>query len=225
MSIAVELEKLKNLRASGGITPEEFEESKNRLLDSCVRRIEAAYDPSAPTWPRWGLPPAKVARGIVQVIRFSPGKDNLPYAAFLNVDGQKVEIGSSSPICIDAGDHVMLGGYEREGRLMALAYHNESNGTYSDLSRLRKGYQLLLAVGVASALVGLAAIVIMVILPILHRPLVAFHFHSWRFVPYLVSGLGGAAVSYLGLGLSFLGARAKEFHDAMTCSGLRVFQS
>jgi putative oligomerization/nucleic acid binding protein len=224
MSIAVELEKLKNLRASGAITPEEFEESKNRLLDSCVRRIEAAYDPKTPTWPRWGLPPAKVARGVVQVIRFSPGKDNLPYAAFLNVDGQKVEISSASPICIDAGDRVMLGGYEREGRLMALAYTNESTGNCSDLSRLRKGYRLLLAIGTASALAGLAAIVVMVILPLLHKPLISFHLHSWRFVPYVLSGLGGAAVSYLGLGLSFLGARAKEFHDAMTSSGLRIFQ-
>lgn len=225
MSIAVELEKLKNLKATGAITAEEFEESKTRLLDSCVRRIEAAYDPTTPSWPRWGLPHATVARGVVQVIRFSPGKGNLQYAAFLNVDGQKVEISSANPICIDTGDRVMLAGYEREGRLLALAYTNESTGNCADLSRLRKGYRFMLSFGAVSALAGIAAIVIMVILPLLHRPLVTLHLHSGHFVPYVFSGLGGAAFSYLGLGLSFLGARAKELHDAMTSSGLRIFQS
>jgi hypothetical protein len=222
MGIAIELEKLKNLKDTGVITLEEFESSKNHLLDACVHRIEACYDPKTPTWPRWGLPPVNVARGVVQVIRFAAGKDPLPFTAFLTVDGRKVEISSASPICIDSGDRVILGGYERNGRLLALAYTNESNGNCSDLSRLRRGYRVLQSIGRVSLLVGLAAILVTVVLPVLHKPIVTFHFHSWRLVPYVLSGLAAGVVSYFGLGLSFLGARAKELHDAMTSAGFRI---
>jgi len=52
MSVAIELEKLKKLRDSGAMTPAEFEQSKTRLLDQCVRRIEAFYDGKAPALPR-----------------------------------------------------------------------------------------------------------------------------------------------------------------------------
>jgi len=94
MSVAIELEKLKKLRDSGAITPGEFEQSKTRMLDQCVRRIEAFYDGKEPALPRWGLPPAKVVRGAVRSIRFSQGEGKHPYGAFLNVDGCGAEIGS-----------------------------------------------------------------------------------------------------------------------------------
>ena len=44
MNLANEFEKLKNLRDSGAVTQEEFDRSKNRLLDAAVRRIEAFDD-------------------------------------------------------------------------------------------------------------------------------------------------------------------------------------
>jgi len=44
MSLANELQKLKSLRDSGGITPDEYEKSRNRILEDCVRHIEAVHD-------------------------------------------------------------------------------------------------------------------------------------------------------------------------------------
>ena len=223
MSVAIELEKLKKLRDSGAITPEEFEQSKTRLLDQCVRRIEAFYDGKAPSLPRWGLPPAKVVRGHVRSIRFSQGEGRHPYSAFLNVDGCGAEIHSSTPISMDAGDRVILGGYECDGRLLGLAFHNESNGTYSNLNRLRRGYQLMLAVGALSLLAGLAVIAGVVILPLLQKPIWAFQSGPWLYARYALAGLAAIAVGYFGVSLSFLGKRAKEFHDAMTSFGAVSF--
>jgi Short C-terminal domain len=223
MSVAIELEKLKKLRDSGAITPEEFEQSKTRLLDQCVRRIEAFYDGKEAALPRWGLPPAKVVRGAVQSIRFSQGEGKHPYSAFLNVDGRGAEIHSSTPISMDAGDRVILGGYECDGRLLALAFHNESNGTYSNLNRLRRGYRLMLTVGALSLLAGLAVIAGVMILPLLQKPIGTLHSEPWLYVRYALAGLAAVAVSYFGVSLSFLGARAKEFHDAMTSYGCVSF--
>ena len=223
MSVAIELEKLKKLRDSGALTPAEFEQSKARLLDQCVRRIEAFYDGKEPALPRWGLPPAKVVRGAVQSIRFSQGEGKHPYSAFLNVDGRGAEIHSSTPISMDAGDRVILGGYECDGRLLALAYHNESNGTYSNLNRLRRGYRLMLTVGVLSLLAGLAVIAGVVILPMLQTPIRTLPSGPWLYVRYALAGLAAVAVSYFGVSLSFLGARAKEFHNAMTSYGCVSF--
>ena len=223
MSVAIELEKLKKLRDSGALTPAEFEQSKTRLLDQCVRRIEAFYDGKEPALPRWGLPPAKVVRGAVQSIRFSQGEGKHPYSAFLNVDGRGAEIHSSTPISMDAGDRVILGGYECDGRLLALAFHNESNGTYSNLNRLRRGYRLMLTVGALSLLVGLAVIAGVVILPMLQTPIRTLPSGPWLYVRYALAGLAAVAVSYFGVSLSFLGARAKEFHNAMTSYGCVSF--
>ena len=223
MSVAIELEKLKKLRDSGALTPAEFEQSKTRLLDQCVRRIEAFYDGKEPALPRWGLPPAKVVRGAVQSIRFSQGEGKHPYSAFLNVDGRGAEIHSSTPISMDAGDRVILGGYECDGRLLALAFHNESNGTYSNLNRLRRGYRLMLTVGALSLLVGLAVIAGVVILPMLQTPIRTLPSGPWLYVRYALAGLASVAVSYFGVSLSFLGARAKEFHNAMTSYGCVSF--
>ena len=223
MSVAIELEKLKKLRDSGALTPAEFEQSKTRLLDQCVRRIEAFYDGKEPALPRWGLPPAKVVRGAVQSIRFSQGEGKHPYSAFLNVDGRGAEIHSATPISIDAGDRVILGGYECDGRLLALAFHNESNGTYSNLNRLRRGYRLMLTVGALSLLVGLAVIAGVVILPMLQTPIRTLPSGPWLYLRYALAGLAAVAVSYFGVSLSFLGARAKEFHNAMTSYGCVSF--
>lgn len=223
MSVAIELEKLKNLRDSGAITPEEFEQSKTRLLDQCVRRIEAFYDGKTPALPRWGLPPAIVVTGAVQSIRFSRGEGKHQYSAFLNVEGRGAEIHSSTPISMDAGDRVILGGYECDGRLLALAFHNESNGTFSNLNRLRQGYRLMLAVGVVSLLAGLAVIAGVVIIPMLQKPLGTLHSAPWLYLRYALAGLAAIAISYLGASLSFLGARAKEFYDAMTSYGYVSF--
>jgi hypothetical protein len=223
MSVAIELEKLKKLRDSGALTPAEFEQSKTRLLDQCVRRIEAFYDGKEPALPRWGLPPAKVVRGAVQSIRFSQGEGKHPYRAFLNVDGRGAEIHSSTPISMDAGDRVILGGYECDGRLLALAFHNESNGTYSNLNRLRRGYRLMLTVGALSLLAGLAVIAGVVILPMLQTPIRTLPSGPWLYVRYALAGLAAVAVSYFGVSLSFLGARAKEFHNAMTSYGCVSF--
>lgn len=223
MSVAIELEKLKKLRDSGALTPAEFEQSKTRLLDQCVRRIEAFYDGKEPALPRWGLPPAKVVRGAVQSIRFSQGEGKHPYSAFLNVDGRGAEIHSSTPISMDAGDRVILGGYECDGRLLALAFHNESNGTYSNLNRLRRGYRLMLTVGTLSLLAGLAVIAGVVILPMLQTPIGTLPSGPWLYVRYALAGLAAVAVSYFGVSLSFLGARAKEFHNAMTSYGCVSF--
>src|SRR5437588_6430353 len=185
MNLANEFERLKKLRDAGAITAEEFDASKTRLLDECVLRIESVYDHKPMVWRGWGLPPVKVVRGLVQTIRFSSGDDGDTYAAFMTVEGQRVEISSPSPILIDAGHRVTLGGYEREGRVLALAYHNESEGTYSDLTRLRKGYRLLITIGLASLLAGLVAVVASVAVPVLLKRMGAFDSESWRIFPYV----------------------------------------
>ena len=222
MNLANEFEKLKNLRDSGAITQEEFDRSKNRLLDAAVRRIEAFDERKPAPWSGWGLPPVKVVRGVVRSIRFSPGQDGDKYAAFLNVDGRQAEISSASPICIDAGDQVTLGGYEHDGRLLALAYHNESAGTYSDLSRLRKGYRFLLLVGLPSMLAGVLATVGTMVVPLLRTRIEGLSAISWQYAPYVLACFVAAGISYFGLNLSFLGTRAKEFYDAMNYSSLHA---
>jgi len=216
MSFSVEFEKLRGRRDAGEITPEEFEEAKKRLLDDCVRRIESFHERKPPAPTRWGLPPFRVIRGVVQSIRISQGEGGEQFSASISVNGRPVEFESSAPILIDAGDRVTFGGYDREGPFLSLAYHNESKGAHSDLSRLRTGYRFLVTFGRASWAAGIAAILGTVILLVLHKPpLKAFHSELWRYVPYVLSGLAAAAVCYLGWCLTFLGARAKEFHDAL----------
>jgi hypothetical protein len=209
-------------QASGAVTQEEAGQPNHGLPDDPVRLFEAFYDRKPPVCARWGLPPVKVIRGLVQNIRLSSHEDDEQYTASLEVDGQRVDISSPSYICIDPGDRVTLAVYERNGRLMAFAYHNESKGVHPDLQRLRKGYWFLLAVGRVSLVAGLAAIVGTAIFLILHKPVRSFDSALWRYAPYALSGLAAAGVAYFGLGLSSLGEWAKEFHDAMTSRRLRV---
>lgn len=131
-----------------------------------------------------------------------------------------MEIVCPSSACIDAGDHLTLGGYVRDGKLRALAYNNESKGAHSDLGRLQKGYRFFLAIGRVSWWAGLAAVAGTVCLLILRQQDGTLDSGFWGYAPYALSGLAAATVSYAGHGLSFLGARAKEFHDAMNSSGL-----
>jgi putative oligomerization/nucleic acid binding protein len=166
-----------------------------------------------------GLPPVKVVSGVVQSVRLSLREDSDQYAAFVEIDGQQVEISASASVCVEAGDRVILSGYERDGRLLALAYHNESKGVSSNLDRVRRGYQIFLATGRASWFAGVAALVGTLILLIGHQPVRNFDSEFWRYVPYVLCGLGAAATSCLGLGLSVLGARAKEFYDALPWAG------
>jgi len=240
MSIAVELEKLKKQRDSGSLSPQAFEEARNRLLEDCVRRIETVHEqkfspsvasPSAaspsPASPsaakpaasaRWGLPPVRVVRGVAQNVSLSERRNGEQYVASIDIQdiyGRPVEISSSKLILIAAGDRVTLGGYERNGRLCALAYYNESNGTHSDLSELREGYRFLLRAGRAIICVAFALIIGPAFLPMLHRHAGSMH-PGLQFVPYALTALGAAAASYFGLGLSFLGSVAKDFHDAMS---------
>jgi|SRR5579864_307808 len=215
MSLATEFEKLKQMREAGAITPDEYEEAKGRLLDNCVRLIEASHDRKLPAYARWGFPPARVVRGVVQNISLAPCTDNGQCSVSLEINGWRVEMNSSCSIPIDAGDHVTLAGYERDGRLWAIACHNESKGAHSDLSRVRKGYRFFLTAGQASWLAGLAAFVGTLIFLILHKPVLTFDSAWWRYVPYVLASLGAVAVCYFGLCLSFVGARAKEFHDAL----------
>ena len=66
-------------------------------------------------------------------------------------------------------------------------------------------------------LAGLAAVAATVML-LLRIPVWAGHFAQWGYVPYVLSGLLGAAMSYLGLALSSVGKWAKEFHNALAPS-------
>jgi hypothetical protein len=163
---------------------------------------------------RWGLPRFKLVTGEVRDVRLSMCQNSDDYAASIALDGQRMEITSSSEIRIAPGDRVSLGGYERDGQLLVLGYRNETSGSHSDLARLRKRYRLLLTVGRLSLLVGLAAVAAAVMLS-LHTPLWAAHFARWGYVPYALAALVGAAVSYLGLALSFVGRWAKEFYKAL----------
>lgn len=216
MSLATEFEKLKELRTSGAITQEEYDAAKNRLLDSCVRLIEASHNPKkVPAYARWGFPPARVVRGVVQNIHLAPRSDARHCAFTLEINGLQVDLNAFCSIPIESGDRVTLAGYEREGRIIAIACDNESKGAQSDLRRVRIGYRLFLTAGQASWLAGVAAFVATVIFLILHKPVVTFDSAWWRYVPYLLASLGSAAICYFGLCLSFVGARAKEFHDAL----------
>jgi len=103
--------------------------------------------------------------------------------------------------------------------MLALAFHNETNGTYSSLNRLRRGYRLMLTVGVLSLLAGIAVIAGVVIDPFLQKPIGDLQSGAWLYARYALAGLAAIAVGYFGVSLSFLGARAKEFHDAMTSFG------
>jgi hypothetical protein len=137
----------------------------------------------------------------------------------MEVDGQHVEIVCPTLVSIDAGDCLTLGGYERDGKLRALAYHNESNGAHSDLGRLRRGYRFFLTIGRVSWWAGLAAVAGTVCLLILRQQAGPLDSGFWGYAPYAASGLAAAIVTYVGYSLSFLGASAKEFHDAMNSSG------
>jgi hypothetical protein len=245
MSIAVELEALKRQRETGALSPQAFEEAKNHLLEACIRRIEIVHEqkfspsvaaPTAvsesavsesvapqraatpPASARWGLPPVRVVRGVAKNVSLSERRNGEQYVASIDIQdiyGQPVEISSSKLILIAPGDRVTLGGYERHGRLCALAYYNESNGTHSDLTELREGYRFLLRAGRAIVCVAFALIIGPALLSLLHKHLGATR-PGLPFVPYALTALGAAAVSYFGVGLSFLGSVAKDFHDAMS---------
>jgi len=215
MSFSIEFEKLRKQRDIGEITPEQFEAGKRRLLDDCVRRIESFHERKPPAPARWGLPPFRVIRGVVQGIRVTeePGSE---YSASIIVGSRQVEFASSTPILIDSGDRITVGGYDREGPFQALAYHNETKGADSDLSRLRAGYRVLMTFGRVSWATGIAVIAATVALVILRRPLWrTFDSAVMRYLPYALSGVLAVGACYLGWCLTFLGARAKEFHDAL----------
>ena len=204
---------LGSLPAEDSSTPQ-VGESEDRLFEECVRRFETFYDSKPSGRDRWGLPRFKLVRGVVQDIRVSVCQENEHYAASVKVDGQRMAITSSSAIRIAAGDRISLGGYERDGELLVLAYRNDTNGICSDLSSLRKRYRFLLTIGLLSLLAGLAALAA-TLLVFTHKPAWTAHFEQWGFIPYVLSGLAAVAVSYLGLTLSFVGKWAKEFHNAL----------
>ena len=189
-------------------------EPNERLFEDGVPRFGAFYDKKPSGRDRWGLPRFKLVRGVAQDIRVSMCQDSDRFAASIKVDGQRMAITSSSAIRIAAGDRISLGGYEREGELTVLAYSNDPNGTYSDLSSLRKRYRFLFTSGLLSLLIGLAALAATVMV-FMHKPAWASHFDGWGYIPYVLSGLAAVAVSYLGLTLSFVGKWAKEFHNAL----------
>ena len=193
---------------------QQAEEINDPLFEECVRRFETFYDTKSSGRDRWGLPRFKLVRGVVQDIRASMCQDSDHYAASVRVDGRRMAITSSSAIRIAAGDRISLGGYERDGELLVLAYRNDTNGICSDLSRLRKRYRFLLTIGLLILLAGLAALAATLIV-FTHKPAWTAHFDSWGYLPYALSGLMAAAVSYLGLTLSFVGKWAKEFHKAL----------
>ncbi len=190
------------------------EEVNDPLFEECVRRFETFYDSKPSGRDRWGLPHFKLVRGVVQDIRVSMCQDSDQYAASVKVDGHRMAITSSSAIRIAAGDRISLGGYERDGELLVLAYRNDTNGICSDLSSLRKRYRFLLTIGLLSLLAGLAALAATLIV-FTHKPAWTVHFDQWGYMPYVLSGLLSLAVSYLGLTLSFVGKWAKEFYNAL----------
>ena len=189
-------------------------EANTHLPEEFVPRFDAFYNSKPSGRDRWGLPRFKLVRGEVQDMRVSMCGDSERYAASIEVDGQRMAITSKSEIRIATGDRISLGGYERDGELLVLAYRNETNGSYSDLSSLRKRYRLLLTIGRLSLLIGLAALAA-TLMAFLRRPGWALHFDHLGFMPYLLSALAAAAASYLGLTLSFVGRWAREFHNAL----------
>jgi hypothetical protein len=201
------------VRAEAG-SASQAAESNDPVLEDCVPHFDAFYNSKPSGRDRWGLPHFKLVRGEVQDVRVSICPDSERYAASIEVDGQRMAITSSSEIRIGTGDRISLGGYERDGELLVLAYRNETNGSYSDLTSLRKRYRLLLTIGRLSLLIGLAALAV-TMMAFLRRPAWAVHFDHWGFMPYALSALAAAAVSYLGLTLSFVGKWAKEFHNAL----------
>jgi Short C-terminal domain len=188
--------------------------SQSNVREDFVPRFDAFYNSKPSGRDRWGLPRFKLVRGEVQDMRVLMCGDSESYAASIEVDGQRMAITSKSEIRIANGDRISLGGYERDGELLVLAYRNETNGSYSDLSSLRKRYRLLLTIGRLSLLIGLAALAATV-MAFLHRPGWAVRFDHLGFMPYLLSALAAAALAYLGLTLSFVGRWAKEFHNAL----------
>ena len=216
MSIAIELEKLKKLRDSGDLTAAQFEQAKNHLLDACVTKIESSYKAGPTRRVRLQLVPSvRVVRGVAQNVRVVPGKQ-AGQSVSLDVGGRPVDISAS--LEVDAGDRVTLAGYERNGRVLAVAYHNETTGAHSDLGRLRKGYRLLIAVGRIGLWAGLVAILATALILILHRQAGPFTAGLRAYAPYALAAVGAAVVTHFGLGLSFLGKKTKEFHDAMSAS-------
>lgn len=189
-------------------------ESNDHVPEEFVPRFDAFYNSKPSSRDRWGLPRFKLVRGEVRDMRVLMCGDSERYSASIEVDGQRMAITSKSEIRIATGDRISLGGYERDGELLVLAYRNETNGSYSDLSSLRKRSRLLLTIGRLSLLVGLAALAATV-MALLHRPAWALHFDHLGFMPYVLSALAAAAASYLGLTLSFVGRWAREFHNAL----------
>jgi len=189
-------------------------EPSDRLFEECVPRFGTFYDKKPSGRDRWGLPRFKLVRGVIEDIRVSICQESDRYSASVKVDGQRMAITSSSAIRISAGDRISLGGYEREGELTVLAYRNDTNGSYSDLSSLQKRYRFLFTIGLLSMLIGLAALAGTAMV-FMHKPAWTSHFDGWGYIPYVLSSLAAVAVSYLGLTLSFVGKWAKEFHHAL----------
>ena len=195
-------------------SPVEAEEVSAPAVEEALPKFATSQESEPAEKSRWGLPRFKLVTGVVQDVRLSMCQNSEAYAASVSLDGQRMEITSSSEIRIAAGDRVNFGGYERDGQLLVLGYRNESNGSHSDLDRLRKRYRFLLTLGRLSLLVGLAALAATVML-FLHQPMWASRLARWGHVPYALSGVAAAAVSYLGLALSFVGRWAKDFHSAL----------
>ena len=199
---------------AGSLPAEDGGESDDRLVEQPVPRFASSSDTRPSGRDRWGLPHFKLVRGVVQEIRVSICPDSDRFAASIKVDDQRMAITSSSAIRLAAGDRISLGGYERDGELLVLGYRNDTNGSYSDLTSLRKRYRFLLTIGQLSLLLGLAALAA-TLMVFTHRPAWIAHLDRWGYIPYVFSGLVAVAVSYLGLTLSFVGKWAKEFHHAL----------
>src|SRR5579863_5830119 len=118
----------------GDVSSPSASERNDRLPEERVPRFGAVYDSKPSGRDRWGLPRFKMVRGVVQDIRVSMCQDSEHFAASVEVDGQRMAITSPSAIRIAMGDRISLGGYERDGELLVLAYRNETNGSYSDLT-------------------------------------------------------------------------------------------
>ena len=197
------------------------EEVNDPLFEECIRRFETFYDSKPSGRDRWGLPHFKLVRGVVQDIRVSMCQDSDQYAASVKVDGHRMAITSSSAIRIAAGDRISLGGYERDGELLVLAYRNDTNGICSDLSSLRKRYRFLLTIGLLSLLAGLAALAATLIV-FTHKPAWTVHFDQWGYVPYVLSGLLSAS-NFLPRTDPFV--RWKVGQGVPQCAGARRQQS
>ena len=80
--------------------------------------------------------------------------------------------------------------------MMDVSWHwrttTDLDGTYSDLSRLRRGYRFLLLVGLPSMLAGVLATVGTMVVPLLQTRIEGLGAISWRYAPYVLCCLVAA---------------------------------